>query len=60
MERARLGLQPRLKHQKLVSAQTRSFGKMVVKVLLKFQTFQMFKPTFEHKLDNEAFDQTGD
>jgi hypothetical protein len=30
---------------------------MVVKVLLKYQ---MFKPTFEHKLDLEAFDQTGD
>jgi hypothetical protein len=47
----------RLKHQKPVSAKKLSFGKMVVKVLLKFQTF---KPTFEHKLNNEAFDQTGD
>jgi hypothetical protein len=46
-----------LKHQKLVSAKIWSFGKMVMKVLLKFQ---MFKPTFEHKVDNEAFDQLGD
>jgi hypothetical protein len=60
--RACLGLRlqtpnARLKHQRLVSAKIQLFGKMIVKVLFKFQTF---KPTFEHKLDNEASDQTRD
>ncbi|XP_059428555.1 replication factor C subunit 3-like [Corylus avellana] len=47
----------RLEHQKLVSAKIQLFGKMVVKVLLKFQTLKL---TFEHKLNNEASAQMDD